>query len=308
MGLVAAGIEHVSDVKVPQSCVLQFIGSTLQIEQRNTLMNKFIEEVVENMRNAGIYTILVKGQGIAQCYERPLWRPSGDVDFLLSKDNYEKAKNYLLPMSSGQKPEERYSKHLGINIDPWYVEIHGSLRSGLSERVDKEIDAVQREVFYGGMVRSWMNGKTQVFLPAANEDVFFVFTHFIKHFYKEGMTLRQVCDWARLLWTYRDKVDTRLLAARLKRAGLMGEWRAFSILAADILGMPEEAMPLYNGKKIWTKKGEKILKFIVGGYSGNKYKDTFKLLKMFPRNTIRFLPGILWHINSLKIIERIKNI
>ena len=80
VGLVAAGIEHVSDVKVPQSCVLQFIGSTLQIEQRNTLMNKFIEEVVENMRNAGIYTILVKGQGIAQCYERPLWRPSGDVD------------------------------------------------------------------------------------------------------------------------------------------------------------------------------------------------------------------------------------
>lgn len=32
MGLVTAGLEYVSDVKVPQETLLQFIGATLQIE------------------------------------------------------------------------------------------------------------------------------------------------------------------------------------------------------------------------------------------------------------------------------------
>ena len=34
VGLVTAGLEHVSDVKVPQEILLQFIGNTLQIEQQ----------------------------------------------------------------------------------------------------------------------------------------------------------------------------------------------------------------------------------------------------------------------------------
>ena len=100
VGLVTAGLEHVVDAKVPQEWLLQFIGSSLQLEQRNTAMNKFVAEMIDNMRVAGIYTLLVKGQGIAQCYEKPLWRASGDVDLLLSNDNYEKAKMFLLPLSS----------------------------------------------------------------------------------------------------------------------------------------------------------------------------------------------------------------
>ena len=144
------------------------------------------------MLEADINTLLVKGQGIAQCYEKPLWRSSGDVDLLLSDSNYNKAKEYLLPLSSDNKPDERYSKHLGMNIDQWYVEIHGTLRTGLSGRVDKVVDEVQKEVFYNGNVRSWKNGESTVFLPSPDNDVFFVFTHFIKHFYKDGMSLRQI--------------------------------------------------------------------------------------------------------------------
>ena len=80
VGLVAAGLEHVVDVKVPKEDVLQFVGLTLQEEQRNTAMNAFIAQIVQKMRDEDIYTLLVKGQGIAQCYERPLWRTSGDID------------------------------------------------------------------------------------------------------------------------------------------------------------------------------------------------------------------------------------
>ena len=302
LGVVLAGIEH-SIVKPPQELLLQMIGEVQMIEQTNKAMNQFIEKLVGGMRKADIYTLLVKGQGIAQCYERPLWRQSGDVDLLLSEDNYQKAKQYLLPLCTDQKNEERYSQHLGLNIDQWYVEIHGSLRTGLSGRVDKEVDANQRNVFYDGQVRSWNNGKTQVFLPAPDNDVFFVFTHFIKHFYKEGMGLRQVCDWCRLLWTYKESLNRGLLEKRIRKAGLMSEWKAFAALAVNNLGMPEKVMPMYDSR--FKGKGIRILKHILKGEPYSKIRDTWAKAKIFPWHTCKFLPAIFFHLNWLKIKERI---
>ena len=91
VGLVLAGIEH-SYVKPPQEFLLQWIGEVQIIEQQNKAMNQFVADLIDSLRKNDIYTILVKGQGIAQCYEKPLWRASGDVDLLLSDSNYEKAK------------------------------------------------------------------------------------------------------------------------------------------------------------------------------------------------------------------------
>ena len=193
-----------------------------------------------------------------------------------------------------------------MSLEPWYVEIHGTLRTGLSSRIDREVDAVQRDVFYGGNVRSWMNGKTMVFLPSPDNDVFFVFTHFIKHFYKEGMNLRQICDWCRLLWTFRNKIDVELLEKRLRRARLMGEWRGFAALAVDYLGMPVEAMPFCNVRsKKDDIRSKKLVEFILRGYSGNVVRDTWSIAKMFPWKAFRYSPSIFLNVNWLKIKERI---
>lgn len=76
LGLVLAGLER-SDVKPPKPVLLQWIGEVQMLEQRNQAMNYFIGVVVEKMREAGIETLLLKGQGVAQCYVRPLWRSCG---------------------------------------------------------------------------------------------------------------------------------------------------------------------------------------------------------------------------------------
>jgi hypothetical protein len=305
LGLVLAGLEH-PDIKPPKELLLQWIGEVQLIEHRNKAMNQFIEKLVVKMREADIYTLLMKGQGIAQCYERPLWRISGDVDFFLSNDNYEKAKRFLLPLSSGNKPERLYSKEMGLRIYSWYVEVHGTLRTGLSTRIDKAIDSVQNDVFYGGSVRSWVNGKTQIFLPAPDNDVFFVFTHFIKHFYKEGgVSIRQLCDWCRLLWTYKNSLNHELLESRIRKAGLMSEWKSFAALAVEYLGMPINAMPLYASDEKWKKKGKKVVAFILKGGEWQKFNDTIAVGMIFPLSTLRFLPGILLSVNWLKIKERL---
>lgn len=303
LGLALDGLEQF-DVKPPQVLLLQWIGEVQMIEQRNKAMNQFVAELVKKMRAADIYAILVKGQGVAQSYEKPLWRPTGDVDLLLSEVDYKKAKELLLPLSSSNKNEERYSQHLGMSIGQWYVEIHGSLRTGLSARVDKEVDAAQDSVFIGGNVRPWDNNGTLVFLPAPTEDVFLVFTHFVKHFYKEGMSLRQLCDWCRLLWTYRESLNYGNLELWINKAGLMKECKTFYNLASRYLSMPDLDLHLMVHDSRFDKKAEKLVEFILGGYSGNKIKDTLQIAKIFPWKALRYSPSIFLNVNWLKIRER----
>lgn len=321
VGLVTAGLEHVTDVKVPQELLLQFIGQTVQLEQCNKDMNNFIAELIEKLRKAGIYAILVKGQGVAQCYEKPLWRASGDVDLFLSEENYYKAKDYLPNIATNVEQEGKYTKHLGVTIGQWAVELHGSLRCSLSLQMDKVLDKVLEATFYGGEVRSWLNGKTQVFMLREDNDAIYIFSHFLKHFYLEGLGLRQICDWCRLLWTYRTTIDTALLERRLRKMGLMTEWRAFGAYVVDYLGMPAEAMPLYSPDRRWSKKAHRINKFIleVGNMGHNRdasyfHKYPFLIRKcismsrrvgdlirhalIFPLDSFRFFPYMM--LNGLR--------
>lgn len=322
-GLVLQGIEELRvkgvELSVPKVLLLQWIGEVQVIEQRNKDMNAFVAELIEKLRKNDVYAILVKGQGIAQCYEKPLWRASGDVDLLLSESNYERAKEFLTPLATDVETEYTHFKHQGMTINGWEVELHGTQHSRLSKRVDDGIDAAQREVFYSGKVRSWMNGGTQVFLPASDEDVIFVFTHILHHFFFEGIGLRQISDWCRLLWTYKDKLNRGLLESRIRKMGLMSEWKAFAAFAVKWLGMPVEAMPLFedndNHNVNLDKKADKICKFVleVGNfghkqrrdYSGMSYlrrkfvsvwgrlSDMLRHFRLFPKDSIVFFGGVL---------------
>ncbi len=290
MGLIAAGFNHVLDTKIPKLELLQFIGATLQMEEHNKAMNYFIGVLINKMRREGIYTLLVKGQGVAQCYERPLWRACGDVDFYLSEDNYKKAKSYLMPLATSVENEDIFRRHLAMTIDPWVVELHGTMYSEISRRVNKCLDEVHHSVFCGGGVRSWQNDSECVFLPSPDNDIIIVFTHYIQHFYVGGIGLRQICDWCRLLWKYRDEIDHHRLEYRLKEMGVMPEWKAFAAFAIDYLGMPDEAMPLYSSAARYHHKAKRICRLILetGNFGHNKDESYRSRYPRLVEKTITF--------------------
>ena len=308
LGFVLAGLEH-SDVKPPKELLLQWIGEVQQIEQRNKAMNEFIANLINNLRKEDVYCLLVKGQGVAQCYEKPLWRCAGDIDLLLSDENYKKAKSTLIPIASEVANEDVMTKHQALVINGFDVELHGKMPFVISKRVDNGIDEVLDDVFCGGNVRSWECNGTQVFLPSPDNDVILVFTHFLHHSFIEGVGLRQICDWCRLLYTYKDSLNYGLLESRIRKMGLMSEWKAFASLAVDTLGMPVELMPFYDVR--FKDKGEKVLRRVLKSgnfghnkdlsyrirYSGLSYKivatwrrfvDFASLVPVFPKNTPKF--------------------
>ena len=290
-GLIAAGLEHVMDVKLPQESVLELIGLSLQIEQQNIAMNEFIAVLERKMADASIHSLLVKGQGVAQCYERPLWRSSGDVDLFLDDENYEKAKVFLSSLASFVKPENPYTKHINMEIGKWAVELHGNMRSNIIPRIDDMIDSVQEDTFINNKVRIWQNGNTIVLLPSPDNDVIFIFTHILHHFYRSGIGLRQICDWCRLLYTFRNEIDNELLKIRLEKAGIMAEWIGFGHFAVEYLGLPKESMPFYGDlSKRDDKKCRKILSFILetGNFGHNRDRSFYTKYPYLIRKSISF--------------------
>lgn len=321
---------------IPQALLLQWVGEVQLIEHRNKEMNAFVAELFDKLRNQGVKMLLVKGQGVAQCYEKPLWRSCGDVDLLLSNYDYPKAKEFLLPLGVLTEPEETAKKHWAIDIEGWTIELHGTLHCGLSRSVDKMLDEVQTDTFEGKMsdrkgknVRVWKNEETNVPLLSAENDVFYVFTHILQHFYKGGIGLRQICDWCRLLWTYKDSLNHGELELRIRKAKLATEWMVFGTFAVEYLGMPVEAMPLLDvrGKKVdgrceieanLRKKADKICDFIleVGNFGHNRdnsyfqkhsyfvqkcisawrrVNDLYRHAAIFPINSVRFFFGIMYN-------------
>ena len=308
VGLVAARLEGVD---IPKSQSLLFLRRVLSLEGRNQEMNKYIASLSGRLAEAGVRAVLVKGQGIARCYERPLWRAAGDIDLLLDRENYAKAKELLAPLASALEKESKVKRHLGMNIDGWILELHGAMYTDLSGRIDRGIDELMSDVFGNGGTRIWDDGGVEVILPSPDNDAVLVFTHFVQHFFVGGVGLRQICDWCRLLWVYRESIDRELLAGRLRSMGLTRVWEAFAAFAVEYLGMPVESMPLYRSSRTSRRRSARICRVVLdaGNFGHNKdnsYRskyprlvgniitffrrlgEYFRLLTIFPLDAPRF--------------------
>ncbi len=316
VGLMAAGLGQVTDVKTPHGLALKMVSKTLGQEQHNRAKNVFVNELMDELEREGIRAVMVKGQGLAQCYERPLWRASGDIDLYMDKDDFQKAKTFFRPRVDKFDPDDDYAKHINMTYKGWVVEIHANQYCALSPRINKVLDEVHRDIFYGGGVRTWDNGGKIITLPSVDNDAILVFTHFFNHFYRGGIGLRQICDWCRLLYTYRESLNYELLESRIRQMGLMTEWKAFYHLACKYLGMPDYESWLMVHDSGLDRKADRIMDFImeVGNFGHNrdtsyygKYpfvvrkaisfgvrmKDALRHARIFPLDSLRFMLNMM---------------
>ena len=195
-----------------------------------------------------------------------------------------KAEKLLVPLANKDSGEEPLTKHHAVMIMGFDIELHGRMPFLLSKRVDRMIDEAIADALKKGGMRVWNNDGTDIYLPDPDNDVILVWTHMLHHFFVEGVGLRQVCDWCRLLWRYRAELDLGLLESRIRKAGLMSEWKAFYNLASRYLGMPDLDSGFMIQDARFNKKADRILKLVLesGNFGHNKdlsYRSKYKGLK-----------------------------
>ena len=109
----------------------------------------------------------------------------------------------------------------------------------------------------------------------------YVFAHLFFHFIREGIGLRQMCDWAMILDRYKNEIDQPQLAADLDGLGMRRAYRAFGGVLTNYLGL--KSFPLAQSEKD-LKASEQILKDILRygnfGKPSRKVKESGWRFKM----------------------------
>ena len=242
LGLVLAGIDCLPNDQRPTKVqLLQWIGEVQMLEQQNHLLNKELVEFDALCRENGCEYLVVKGQTLGCLYPKPEWRQSGDIDFLVPQKMRADAVLQFSQMLGIEIPPI-VEKEVGFDRNDIRYELHTSLRTWAKREHQKAWDAlIEKEweqehyVEIGGV-------KVRTLSPTMNAA--YIFIHLFFHFMREGVSLRQFCDWAMVLHHYKEEIDKDALIQMLLGLSLFDAYCAFGTILVDKLGLSIRELPV----------------------------------------------------------------
>lgn len=308
--------------------LLQWIGDGQLIEQQNIMMNKRCVNLIKKLDDVGLRGSILKGQAIAQLYDKELvaLRQSGDIDVYVDC-GLKRAMEFA--RSTGQKEVEWDYKHLHLNVwDDTEVEMHYRVEVLLNlwknRKLQKWFKEHENEIF--GHTENTdkkqelensritntdgADRKDGMTTPTVEFNVFYILLHIYRHFLYEGVGLRQIIDYYFVLkanTNCTDKTDYAYKAVR--EFGMEKFARGLMWVMKEALGMPAEWM-LWKPDKM---EGEYILKQVMTGgnfghhderlkHSGGKLgavkailTHNMHLLTHYPSDVIWAPVWIVWH-------------
>lgn len=268
-GILACGIERLpKEQQPPQTILLQWIGLTLQIEQRNKLATKVCGLVVGQMEKDGLRCCVLKGQANHRYYLEGMAnrRACGDVDIwvcpvsgerLAVSDERATVNGYRLLNGSVRKVLEYVDAHwerkglcwLHCNFTdksgvPVEVHFHPSFfsRPKYNKRFQSYFSVIERCV-----VRETIDG-VEIPVMKVEEDVIYQMNHIYRHLIDEGVGLRQVVDYYWLLHKFQDSYfkvkemafDREGIKVVVSWLGMRKFAGALMYVLKELLGMPEK--------------------------------------------------------------------
>ena len=287
-----------------------FLGDLMSTAKRNRSLDVFIPKLFKALE--GIPVVLVKGQALAQDYPDPERRQPGDIDLLLLPSSYEAAKAILLPKATKVLEEERVVWHQGMRFHSIEVEIHGSISTLMSRKLDRQLSALLEEQFDGRTFPAVSIGGAEIPVPDADFNAVFIFVHFLHHYWAGGVGLRQLIDWMIFVTVHKREIHPVILEKRLEDLGLLRIWKVFTGFAQEYLGCPEEKLPLAatpdsrKNDRIWryirrcgnfgknvdrSRKKESYLVRKVHSFWRLVVADRLRHFSVFPRESVRFFLG-----------------
>lgn len=295
LGIALDGLSGIGNLKLAegskeQMTLFESIGGVEQIKQQNESINEELSWFYEQMNKRNIACIVVKGQTNGALYPKPELRQSGDIDFLTTK-----IAQLVQVFPDEGIPERIPEKEYAFSHNEITYELHSRLIDfGCKKHQKLWAEQETREWHKKYFVK--VDGvEVRTLSPTMNAA--YLYVHLFFHLIREGVSLRQFCDWAVCLHHYKDVIDRRQLAELMERLDMQNGYRAFGCIVVDELGLPENEfpMPLNEDDRRWK---ERILHDVFSGGNfgrqNHKAKSAlgFKMetLCMAIRNTFRYYP------------------
>lgn len=296
----------------PKLLLMRWTVQVDYIERQNRLMNTCLGELAELFIEHDIVFFLLKGQGTSVCYETPLHRICGDIDwFFPTVSDFDRACRLISSMNICMVRQTRSSvvyrwKGILVEHHKHMLDIHNPLVSSFLKclQESEEIKSV-----YLGIENKHIK------IPSPLLNHLCVNAHILKHLFMFGIGLRQICDSACICKAYYGRVDGRKLHEVYQKTGLYNWMQQFNHVLVSDLGMPTCYLPFpleTRNKSRWML--QEVLK---GGNFGfynerMKFKRGYGWLKRMYGvfhlvRYMRYVPLEAFSYLGVLIYSRIKN-
>lgn len=316
-GVALHGLEKLTKEQMPpQELLLQWIGTSQMISQRNAVMDRRCVKLLDRLKEADVCGAILKGQGIAQLYGEELrtLRQPGDIDVYVDC-GLEGALAFA--KAQGQTEVDWDYKHLHLKIwDDTEVEMHYRVEVLLNLRKNRRLQRWFKEheksLFdQDGILKENTNITNGFVMPSVEFNVFYILLHIYRHFLYEGVGLRQIVDYYMVLRKVQELKDLRVqeYLDAVGEFGMKRFARGLMWVMQEVLGMPKEWM-LWEADE---KEGRYILELVMAGGNFGHYDERLShgkgkigavkailthnvhLLTHYPSDVIWSPVWIVWH-------------
>lgn len=254
-GLLLDGISLLPKEFMPdEDTVMDLAGRQNKIVQHNQVHWETIVQIDKALKANGITAVFMKGQITALRYPKPLHRQPGDIDFVVSKDDFHKTLDVLDTI--GKVDRTIVHEHHGMAwVNGVTVEPHYKVHNYQRPSTDRAMQEMFAEIFPYKLLKADIDGNNVNIFPPTFESVFLV-SHMVNHVYEEGLGLRQVIDYAMFLDKNADKIDWLQHDEFLYRMRLQRAFRIFTCICVKYLGLtlPSQVEPFSYKERQWAKK------------------------------------------------------
>lgn len=181
---------HVALGELNKTLYLNWLGVAAKIQQRNDIMNRQCVELQKRLREDGIDSYVLKGQGVAAAYHNlALLRQPGDIDLFVDC-GMDRALEYMRKVAP---TNEINHKHVQLHVfNDTEVELH---------YIPAELHCPWQNRHLQAFFTKW-NGKKvvqvadeqEIVVPCDEFQVVHLLVHAYRHLFGDGIGLRQVMD------------------------------------------------------------------------------------------------------------------
>ena len=265
-GVLFSALEKLpKEQRPPRPLLLKWFAATEVIKEANNQVNADASKMCELIRKDGLRCVVLKGQGIATYYPNPSLRTCGDID-LWVEGGLKKIKNYIRT-----KGEVKGVIYTHIEYDApvsTEVEIHHNpsyFYNPIYLWRMKKYFAKQTELFDNSIELPDNTGK--IYVPSLEFNRYYILLHIYRHYFTEGIGLRQMLDYYYVLCKGGTKESKQRSLEIFKKTGMLGFLGATMWVMQEVFDLDNEYLLCQPNKK----RGKQLLDEILVAGNFGKY-------------------------------------
>ena len=192
-GPVFSAIEKLK-YPISEEIYKKFFLSAAKISFNNSKLLEIQDKAVKIFDDNNIPYVVLKGSGISMLYKDSSLRMTSDIDILVSKDDFERAENFLLQAGFAKGKNDEGDVHSTLNFDGTVIELHKNInglpKGELGEKIKKEFSKINDI----SVIASLDGHSFNILKPEYS--VIVILLHEYEHLCSGGIGLRHIADHA----------------------------------------------------------------------------------------------------------------